>query len=77
MLPSPPLNRVASAASTLLRIHTANVQILPLVSLSVQDADEIMESPDNHGEGTSVQTLQTTGDPGRGDGSQAVVSLQA
>ncbi|XP_010138785.1 PREDICTED: nesprin-2-like, partial [Buceros rhinoceros silvestris] len=38
----------------------------------VQDADEITESPDNHGEGTSVQTLQTTGGPGRGDGSQAM-----
>uniref|UniRef100_A0A663LXI0 Spectrin repeat containing nuclear envelope protein 2 n=1 Tax=Athene cunicularia TaxID=194338 RepID=A0A663LXI0_ATHCN len=38
----------------------------------VQDADEIMESHNKHGEESSTQTLQSTEGPSMGDGSQAM-----
>ncbi|XP_030338707.1 nesprin-2 isoform X2 [Strigops habroptila] len=38
----------------------------------VQDADDMMELHSKHGEETSMQTLQSTEDPGTGDGSHAM-----
>lgn len=53
------------------------IQIFPLLPLSLQDADETMQSHRKSGEDTSMQTLQSTEGPGTGDGSQAMVSLKA
>lgn len=53
------------------------IEMLPLLPLCLQDADEIMQSHSKHGEETSMQTLQSTEGPGTGDGSQAMVSLKA
>ncbi|XP_075568151.1 nesprin-2 [Pelecanus crispus] len=43
-----------------------------LSDVIIQDADEIMQSHNKHGEETSMQTLQSTEGPGTGDGSQAM-----
>lgn len=53
------------------------IQILPLLPLSLQDVDEIMQSHIKRDEETPLQTWQRSEGPRTGDGSQAMVSLKA
>lgn len=53
------------------------IQMLSVLLLFLQDVDDMMELHSKHGEKTSMQTLQSTENPGAGDGSHAMVSLKA